>query len=321
MTQVQALLDKLRSKRIGVLRGGQSGEREVSLRSGQGVLDALARHGFEAVSIDPGLGLIGQLQEAGVEVAFNALHGGAGEDGTIPALLDYAGIPYTGSGMVASAITMNKLITKRLMRAIGLPTPDFVHVRRELDLAEQVNTVISDLGLPAVTKPLSEGSSLGVSMPKDEAALHEALAELLDKYGEAIGERFCDGTEITVGILGVGESLRALPVLELVPHTEFYDYQAKYTKGLTELVAPARIPAEAARTAQEIAVRAHRELGCVGISRVDMHLDSAGQVWVHELNSVPGLTELSDVPAAAAAAGMSYDDVILEILTSATTRM
>ncbi len=318
---IQSILDKLRDKRIGVLCGGQSGEREVSLRSGQGVLDTLGRHGFEAVSVDPGPDLIGQLQEVGAKVAFNALHGGAGENGTIPALLDYAGIPYTGSGMVASAITMNKLITKRLLGATGLPTPDFVHVRHDLDLAEQVRAVISDLGLPVVTKPLAEGSSLGVSIPGDEDALREALAKLLDKYGEALVERFCDGTEITVGILGVDESLRALPVLELVPRKEFYDYEAKYTKGLTDLVAPARIPDEAADEAQGIAVRAHRELGCVGISRVDMHLDSAGQVWVHELNSVPGLTELSDVPAAAAAAGMSYDDVILEILTSATTRM
>ncbi len=319
MKQLQ--LDKLGGKRIGVLRGGQSGEREVSLRSGQGVLDALTRQGFEAVSIDPGHDPIKQHHVAGVEVVFNALHGGPGEDGTIPALLDYAGIPYTGSGMVASALTMNKRLTKRLLRAAELPTPDFVHVRREDDLDEQVRAVLGEPGLPVVTKPLTEGSSLGVSIPKDEAALRAALAELLDRYGEALAERFCDGTEITVGVLGVGERLRALPVLELVPHKEFYDYEAKYTKGLTDLIAPARIPDEAAHTAQEIAVRAHQELGCVGISRVDMHLDSAGQVWIHELNSVPGLTELSDVPAAAAAAGMSYDDVILEILASATTRM
>ena len=257
----QPQLDKLGDKRIGVLRGGQSGEREVSLRSGQGVLEALARHGFEAVSIDPGPDPIKQLREAGVEVVFNALHGGAGEARTIPALLDYAGIPYTGSGMVASALTMNKLITKRLLRAAALPTPDVVCVRREDDLDQQVKATVASLGLPVVTKPLAEGSSLGVSIPKDEAALREALAELLDRYGEALAEKFTDGTEITVGVLGIGERLRALPVLELVARKEFYDYEAKYTKGLTDLIAPARIPAEAPRTAPEVARRAHQERG------------------------------------------------------------
>jgi len=317
----QAFLDVLRNKRIGVLRGGRSGEREVSLRSGQSVLDALTRQGFDAVSIDPGPDLIAQLREADVDVVFNALHGGAGEDGTIPALLDYAAIPYTGSGMVASALAMNKLLTKRLLRAVGLPTPDFVHVTKQAGLQEQVSAVIHQLDLPVVTKPLAEGSSLNVSIPKDEDTLRQALGKLLEEYGEALVERFCDGTEITVGLLGVGESLRALPVLELVSHKEFYDYEAKYTEGLTELIAPARISPQATQSAQEIAVQTHQQLGCVGISRVDMHLDSQEQIWIHELNTIPGLTELSDIPAAAAAAGMSYDEVILEILASATTRM
>ena len=314
-------MDKLPGKRIGVLCGGQSREREVSLRSGQGVLDALARQGFEAVSIDPGPDLIGQLRETDIEVVFNALHGGAGEDGTIPALLDYAGIPYTGSGMVASAITMNKLLTKRLLQSWGVPTPDFVNIRPGCDVTAVVANVISTLGLPVVTKPLCEGSSIGVSIVHSQADLAQAVAELLETYGAGLAEKFVEGTEIAVGVIGVGERLRALPVLELVSHREFYDYEAKYTKGFTDLIAPARLPASATRQAQELAVRAHVELGCLGISRADMHLDTEGQAWIHELNSIPGLTELSDVPAAAAAAGMSYDDVILEILASAATRM
>ena len=318
---LQAPLEMLRDKRIGVLCGGQSGEREVSLRSGQGVLEALVRQGFDAVSIDPGPDLIEQLRQAQVEVVFNALHGGTGEDGTIPALLDYAAIPYAGSGMVASALAMNKLLTKRLLRSAGLPTPDFVHVTNQAGLQEQVSAVIDRLDLPVVTKPLAEGSSLNVSIPKDEDSLRQALAKLLAQYGEALVERFCDGTEIAVGVLGVGESLRALPVLELVPHKEFYDYEAKYTEGLTELIAPARISPQATQSAQDIAVQTHQELGCVGISRVDMHLASQEQIWIHELNTIPGLTELSDIPAAAAAVGMSYDKVILEILASATTRV
>jgi len=153
----QGPLDVLRDKQIGVLRGGQSGEREVSLRSGQGVLETLARQGFTTVSIDPRPDLISQLREADVDVVFNALHGGAGEDGTIPALLDYATIPYTGSGMVASALAMNKLLTKRLLRSAGLPTPDFVHVTKQAALTDQIGAVIDHLGLPVVTKPLAEG--------------------------------------------------------------------------------------------------------------------------------------------------------------------
>ncbi len=318
---IQMNVDQLRDKRIGVLCGGQSSEREVSLRSGQGVREALARQGFEVVAIDPGPDLVGQLHQAGVEVAFNALHGGAGEDGTIPALLDYAGIPYTGSGMLGSALAMNKVQTKRLLQAAGLPTPDFVYVDRGDQLPQRAAEAISTLGLPVVTKPVSEGSSVGVSIPKTEQELHQAVAELIDKYGAALIEKFVDGTEITVGMLGVGPRLQALPVLELVPHKEFYDYEAKYTEGMTELIAPARISAAHTAEAQQVAVAAHKLLDLCGISRADMHLDGQGQVWIHELNSVPGLTELSDVPAAAKAAGMSYDQVILEILASATTRM
>ncbi len=318
---IQMNVDQLRDKRIGVLCGGQSSEREVSLRSGQGVREALARQGFEVVAIDPGLDLVGQLHQAGVDVAFNALHGGEGEDGTIPALLDYAGIPYTGSGMLGSALAMNKVQTKRLLQAAGLPTPDFIYIDSGDQLPPSAAKALSILGLPVVTKPISEGSSVGVSIPKTDQELRQALEQLIEDYGEALIEKFVDGTEITVGMLGVGPRLRALPVLELVPHKEFYDYQAKYTEGMTELIAPARISAAHTAEAQQAALAAHKLLGLCGISRVDMHLDSQGQVWIHELNSVPGLTELSDVPAAAKADGMSYDQVILEILASATTRM
>ncbi len=314
-------IDQLHLKRIGVLCGGQSGEREVSLRSGQGVLAALRRQGFDAVAVDPGPDLVSQLHDAGVEVVFNALHGSAGEDGTISAVLDYADIPYTGSGMLASALAMNKVQSKRLLQAAGLPTPDFVHLHRTDDLPQKVAEVISRLGLPAVTKPVSEGSSLKVSIPKTPEELHNALADLLRDYQEALVERFIDGTEITVGIIGVGPRRRALPVLELASHREFYDYEAKYTKGLTDLIAPARISAEHTEQAQRVAVAAHDLLGLCGFSRVDMHLDSQRQVWIHELNSIPGLTETSDVPAEAEAAGMSYDELILEILSSAATRM
>ncbi len=314
-------LEALRGKRIAVLMGGQSGEREVSLRSGQGVLEALQRQGFDAVPVDPGPDLIAQLREAGAEVAFNMLHGGAGEDGSVAGALEVAGLPYTGSGVLASAISMDKLQSKRIFEALDIPTPAYLYLDASADPEAGAVEVERQLGLPVVAKPRSEGSSLGVSIPKTREELQEAIGELLAAYGGALIEDFVAGTEITVGIVGAAAKTRALPVLELVTRREFYDYDAKYVKGLTELIAPARIPDDQAAQAQRIALQAHHALGCEGLSRVDMHLDSAGRCWVHEVNSVPGMTETSDVPAAAAAEGTRYDDLVLQILESAAARL
>jgi len=311
----------LHGKRIAVLMGGQSGEREVSLRSGQGVVEALGRRGYDAVGIDPNCNLPAQLADAGAQVVFNALHGGAGEDCTIPGLLEVLGLPYTGCGVLAGALTLDKVRTKQLLRGVGLPTPDYVWTDAPSDGPRVADEALRDLGLPSVVKPVREGSSLGVTVAHSEDELRAAVGEVLTEYGNVLVEAFCDGTEITVGILGYGSARRALPVLELVPHTEFYDYQAKYTKGLTELVCPARIPDAAARQAQQVALRAHEACDCHGLSRVDMHHDSQGRLWVHEINSVPGLTETSDVPAEARAAGLSYEELIEEILKSAVPRM
>ncbi len=314
-------VEVLRGKRIAVLMGGQSGEREVSLRSGQGVLEALQRQGFDAVPADPRPDLIAQLREIGAEVVFNMLHGGPGEDGSVQGLLEVAGLPYTGSGVMASAVSMDKLQSKRIFEVLGIPTPPYVYLDGSTDPEAGAVTVQAEIGLPVVSKPRSLGSSLGVSIPKSREDLREAIGELVRSYGAALVEQFVDGTEITVGMVGVGERTRALPVLELVPRREFYDYEAKYTKGLTELIAPARIPDDKAAEAQRVALEAHHALGCHGFSRVDMHLDSRGRCWVHEVNSVPGMTETSDLPAAAAAEGTSYDELVLQILESAATRL
>jgi len=305
---------------IGVLLGGQSSEREVSLRSGKGVLGALERLGLHAVAIDPGPDPVGQLRQAGVDVVFNILHGGPGENGAMQGALDTAGIPYTGSGVLASALTMNKPLTKRVLRAAGLPTPDWVEFDGNTGDGA-VEEVIERLGLPVFLKPFDEGSSVGVARVADEGEARATMAELVAAYGRGFAERAVAGVELTVGLVGHGDRTRALPVLELVPKKDFYDYEAKYTKGLTDLICPARLSEEEARRAQEVALRAHQLTGCHGISRVDMHLDHKGQLWVHEVNSVPGLTETSDVPAEALAAGMSYDELVLEILHSALPRM
>jgi D-alanine-D-alanine ligase len=303
-------------KTIVVLAGGQSSEREVSFRSGQGILEALQRQGLRATLVDPGPDLGEQLAAAGAEFACNALHGGAGEDGTIQAVLDWLGVPYTGSGVLASALTLNKLQTKRIMQMVGVWTPPYAYFEGRLR-PEMVAEVMVRVGLPAVTKPNNEGSSVGVTICRDESALGAAMRDCLEAYGDVLVDEFISGTELTVGILGSGDSARALPVLELVPKHEFYDYEAKYTKGLTDLICPARISEPAAREAQEMAVLAHQALGCRGISRCDMHLDAAGRLWFHEVNSCPGMTETSDVPHEAFAAGLTYDDLVLEILQSA----
>ena len=309
----------LRSNTIAVLMGGQSGEREVSLRSGQGVIDALTERGYTAVSVDPNCHLPKQLAEVGADIVFNALHGGAGENGTIVGALEVMGIPYTGCGVLASALTMDKIRTKQLLRSVDVPVPDDVFSDDPSQADAVAGEALRRIGLPCVVKPIFEGSSLGVTIPKTEDDVRRDVAACLEQFGDVMVEDFCAGMEITVGVLGCGKEARALPVLELVPKTEFYDYEAKYTKGMTELICPARMPDEAADEARDIALRAHKACACLGLSRTDMHFDE-GKFMVHEINSVPGLTETSDVPAQARAAGIPYPDLDEEILQSALAR-
>ncbi len=314
-------VDSLRGRRIAVLMGGRSGEREVSLRSGAGVLGSLLRQGFDAVAVDPGPNLIAQLEEAGAHVAFNVLHGGAGENGVIQGVLECAGYPYTGCGVLASALTMDKVQTKRIFCACDIPTPPWLHISGSDDPAALADEAIERLSLPVVIKPRDEGSSLGVSIPKTREQLIDAIDAMQQQWGEGLIDRFIKGVEVTIGVVGVGESLRALPVLELVPRREFYDYEAKYTKGMTELIAPARISDELTAKSRRIALESFVALGCEGLGRVDMHIDAVGDCWVHEINSVPGMTETSDLPHAAEAEGTGYDELVLQILTTATARM
>ena len=314
-------LESLRSRRIGVLSGGIGSEREISLRTGRGILEALRRQGFEAVEVDPQPPGMETLLAARLDVAFIALHGALGEDGVMQALLEFAGIPYTGSGVLASALALHKVQTKRVLRVLGIPTPDWQVVTASDNLEEATEHILAELGLPVVLKPISEGSSVGITIPKRREQLRADLETLVVRYGEGMAEAFVPGAELTVGVIGVGERLRPLPVLELVPHREFYDYEAKYVKGLTDLIAPARISPEATAEAQAVGLRAHQALGCHGVSRVDMHLDPEGRVWVTEVNTMPGMTETSDLPHAAQAMGMSYDELVVEILRSALTRL
>ena len=306
--------------KLGVLLGGSSGERSVSLLSGQRVSTSLRRQDYEVIDIDLVKDdWLTQLISEEVDAVFLALHGKGYEDGTIQAILSHFGLPYTGSGILASALGMNKIMSKQIFSTMQIPTPDYLKIHLEEDLKVQTQNAIEQLGLPLVVKPASEGSSLGVSIIHESDEIYHAI-EKNRIFKDNLFEKYVQGQEITVGLIGVGDDLQALPILELIPKREFYDYQAKYTAGLTEFVIPARLSDEVSQVAQSIAIRAHQALGCHGYSRVDMIVDRLGQPFVTEVNTLPGLTELSDLPAQAAAAGISYDRLISKILDSAILR-
>ncbi|MFH1562412.1 MAG: D-alanine--D-alanine ligase [Nitrospirota bacterium] len=300
-------------KKIGVLSGGNSREREVSIRSGSNVCDSLLRQGFQAETIDPsGPGFMEKLKF--IDIAFIALHGRYGEDGCIQGLLEVLGIPYTGSGVLASALGMNKVASKRIFEATGIPTPKYWTFRNGLN--HEWEKVFKKNEMPVVVKPTSEGSSIGITIVKEEKDLNKVLEELITEFSDAFVEEFIDGKSVTVGILGWGDDISALPVLELVSKNEFYDYQAKYTEGMTEFIIPARLPAEIYNKTQTTAIEAHLALGCHGFSRVDIMVGIDGTPYVHDVNTIPGLTDLSDLPACANAAEISYDELILKMLSS-----
>ncbi len=314
--------EQLLEKRIAVLMGGRSGERQVSLRSGARIADALQRLGADVVRIDPiDLDWIERMRDASIEIVFLGVHGKGCEDGTIQGVLEAFEFSYTGSGVLPSALAMNKTMTKRVLSTLDIPTPDYLAVDPNQNLDLQCEEAIDRLGLPVVLKPASEGSSIGVSIISERSEIKRIAYKTQHQFGDILFERYIQGQEVTVGLLGINENLRALPVLELVPKREFYDYEAKYTEGMTEFIIPARLSDSLTQEVQEIALGTHQAVGCWGYSRVDMLVDNAGQPYVMEINTLPGLTDLSDLPAQAAAAEMSYDELIYEILTSAQMRL
>lgn len=306
------------NKCIGVLMGGISGEREVSLRSGNGVLESLRKQGYKAVGIDVNSDVAERLKREGVEVAFLALHGLGGEDGRIQGLLEWMCIPYTGSGVLASAVSMDKIITKCVLEMQGIPTPKGVVFNPAASPEIEARRVLDTIGLPAILKPSAEGSSLGVEIIHEAAALAPAVAKLLAVYPRSFAEQYIVGRDVTVGVVGFGEAVRAVPVLELRPKNEFYDFEAKYTAGMTEFLCPAPLSPEDTAEVQELALRTHHALGCRGVSRTDVVIARDGKKFVLELNSIPGMTTLSDLPAEVKAEGGDYDSLVLEILASAT---
>jgi D-alanine-D-alanine ligase len=289
--------------KIAVLCGGSSAEREVSLRSGTQVKNALAACGHSAEQLDMDLETWDRLREGAFECVFVALHGRLGEDGTVQGMLELLGIPYTGSGVLASALCIDKTRVNRLLAAEGLAVPEFEEV-----VGDDVEGLVARYGLPLVIKPAREGSTIGLTIARDvdEAASGLVLARRYDS--RVIAQRFVEGTEITVGVLATPE-LQVLPTLEITYENATYDYDAKYTAGRSHHIIPARIPQAARQSAAQAAGQAFCALGCEGMARVDFIVDAAGAPWILEVNTVPGLTEVSLLPDAARAAGVTFDDL------------
>jgi D-alanine-D-alanine ligase len=308
----------LKSKRIGVLMGGLSGEREVSLRSGENCYRALESLGYDVVRVDAVRDVAQRLLEQRVEVAFLAVHGRYAEDGTIQGLLEIMGIPYTGSGVLASALGMHKVACKKIVRHGGVPTPDFYEVGPDEDPHEAAGRAETLLGFPVMVKPVQEGSSLGVVKCTDVDSTAAAIDEGRREYGPMFVEGFISGMEVTVGVIEREGTLDALPILELVPKKEFYDYEAKYTEGMTEFILPARLSDEAAAEIAHLSVLAFRAIGCRGYARVDFMVSPNGTPYFTEINTLPGMTDLSDLPAQAKEAGIDYARLVEIILESAS---
>ncbi|HYN90789.1 MAG TPA: D-alanine--D-alanine ligase [Thermoleophilaceae bacterium] len=307
--------------RVAVLKGGRSLERQVSLRSGARAEDALARLGHEVVAIDVGADLIGRLRDAAPDVAFIAMHGRDGEDGTVQELLEILDIPYTGSGVLACMRATDKVLAKHLMLEAGIPTPEFFAFSetafRELGAADALPAIEQRLDFPIVVKPSSQGSALGIKFARAAADVPAALVAAFSYDSRVLLERHVDGRDLAVSILD-GEPL---PVVEAVPRDEeFYDFEARYEIGRTDFVCPASLPPGATEQAQELALRTYRLLGCSAFARVDLMLGSDGELTVLEANPIPGLTETSLLPQAAEAAGISFDELVGRILELALQR-
>ena len=307
--------------RVAVLKGGRSLERQVSLRSGARVEDALKRLDHEVVAIDVALDLIRRLRETAPDVAFIAMHGRDGEDGTVQELLEILDIPYTGSGVLACARATDKVLAKHLMVEAGIPTPEFFAFNetafRELGAAEALPAIEERLDFPIVVKPSSQGSALGIKFARSAADVPAALVAAFSYDSRVLLERHIDGRDLAVSILDD----EPLPVVEAVPRDEeFYDFEARYEIGRTDFVCPADLPDGLTERAQELAVRTYRLLGCSAFARVDLMLDAAGDLSVLEANPIPGLTETSLLPQAAEAAGISFDELVGRILELALER-
>ncbi|MDX6666681.1 MAG: D-alanine-D-alanine ligase [Solirubrobacteraceae bacterium] len=312
--------------RVAVLKGGRSLERQVSLRSGARVEDALGRLGHEVVPIDVGGDLVERLRSTRPDVAFVALHGRDGEDGTVQELLELLGVPFTGSGVSACIRSADKVLAKHAMRDAGIPTPDFYAFNetafKELGAAGALPEIEQRLDFPIVVKPAGQGSALGIKFARTPADVPAALVAAFSYDEKVLLERHIDGRDLAVSIVELEDGPTALPIVEAVPREEdFYDFEARYEIGRTDFVCPAELPPEVAERAQQLATDVYRLLGCFAFARVDLMVDrESGELSVLEVNAVTGLTETSLLPQAAEEAGISFDTVVERVLDLAVAR-
>jgi D-alanine-D-alanine ligase len=303
------------TKRIGVLMGGESSERDISIRSGLAIYQGLQELGYNAVPIDISKDIVNTLKKEKIKLAFLALHGGIGENGAIQGMLEVLGIQYTGSGVLASALAMDKEVSKKIFIYHGLPVAPFSVISRKSKVKSQKTADFQlpavDFSLPWVVKPVEEGSSIGVSMVKEEKDLSSALEKAFSLGQRVMIEKFITGKEIHIGVLGH----KVLGGVEVRPSLEFYNYEAKYTSGLTDYIIPPEIDETTYERAKDVALKAHMALGCSGASRVDLRIDESSNVPnILEVNTLPGMTTTSLLPKIAKSAGLSFNNLIEEII-------
>jgi D-alanine-D-alanine ligase len=305
MINNDAVIKQLKNKKIGVLYGGTSSEREISILSGKAVLKVLKKMNLDICGIDVDKNVIEKIKRERIDIAYIALHGPIGEDGTIQAMLEILGIPYTGCGVVASSVCMHKNISKSLFKCANISTPEW-------SVLKKFETLPDIKHYPVVVKPVSCGSALGVTIVKNFKEFIKAAKKAFEYDQEIIIEQFIKGKEITVGVLDG----KALPVIEIVPKGKFYDFKSKYQKGYSKHIIPAGISQKAYSTAQNYAEKIYKFFKCRVVCRVDMIVDENGKVWVLENNTIPGMTQTSLLPDASYVAGYNFESLVLKIIES-----
>lgn len=294
--------------RVALLAGGVSGEREISLASGEGAREALEQAGFPVTMLDPAdRDSLKALIDGSFDVAFLCTHGRGGEDGALQGFLETIQLPYTGSPVRASAVAMHKGETKHVYRRSGIPTPDSMTLDQGGDWS--VDDVIDQVGEHCVVKAITEGSTLGLFIVDGREPLEQALVDVFDYDSQALVERFVSGAEYTAPVIGTGANARALPIIEIIPKNDHYDFESKYAPGGSQHICPARLDDAQTARIQELAIRAHNALGCAGVSRTDFLIDADGQPWALETNTLPGMTRTSLLPDAARAAGIPFPEL------------
>ncbi len=294
----------LKNKKIGVLCGGTSSEREISLMSGKAVYDAIKKLGFKVVLIDVNKNVAEKLKKEKIDVAYITLHGTPGEDGTIQGMLEVMGIPYTGCGVFSSAASIDKIVSKKIFEYADIPTAEWTVIEK--------NKPFKEIDFPVVVKPASQGSAIGISIVKNKKEFEKAVKLAFSYEDRVLVEKYIKGVEVTAGVLNGNP----LPVIEIVPKGKFYDFKSKYTVGQSKHIIPARLPEKVLKQIQKIALKVYEEFRCKGTCRADMIVDKNNKIYVLELNTLPGMTKTSLFPDAAKYIGMSFEELVLEILKS-----